>query len=649
MTDYRLAAWHYLYGKPEQSGQIRSEPEHFQVSEVLPFRPDGEGENHLIHVEKRGLTTHQVARMLAQFANVPEKDVSWAGLKDKHGVTRQWLCVRIPGKLNPEWSKLNSEQLTILEADRTLKKLRPGALLGNRFRIAVAGIEDVAALEGRLAQIAQGVPNYYGEQRFGHGGQNVNRAAEMFTGRRVKDRNKRSLYLSAARSFLFNHAVSARLSQHGLTPLDGEAVMLAGTNSFFVAEQWDETNLGRLAQRDIELSAPLFGDGGGGSQGEAGEFEGQVAAQWPVLIEGLASARMQPERRRLLLKPEGLKHWQQDGLLWLDFMLPAGAFATSILRELVDYRDAQAIVLTTPSTTPSTTQTPAEREPAAVAAPESIEPTPSVAPAAAPSIKLEAQDVAVVPAPVPMTILISNDDGVHAPGIKALSDALSPIARTTTVAPDRNCSGASNSLTLTNPLRIQTLDNGYIQVNGTPTDCVHLAIRELMDGEPDLVVSGINAGANLGDDTIYSGTVAAAMEGRHLGLPTIAVSLVGRELQHYDTAAAVTRQIVEGLQQRPLPKDMILNINVPDLPLAQIKGTRVTRLGNRHKAEGMVCTKDPAGRTIFWLGPPGQEQDSGEGTDFHAVANGYVSVTPLKVDLTAHEQLASLQTWVGQL
>ncbi|WP_345336638.1 5'/3'-nucleotidase SurE [Ferrimonas pelagia] len=248
-----------------------------------------------------------------------------------------------------------------------------------------------------------------------------------------------------------------------------------------------------------------------------------------------------------------------------------------------------------------------------------------------------------------MTILISNDDGVHAPGIKALSDALSPIARTTTVAPDRNCSGASNSLTLTNPLRIQTLDNGYIQVNGTPTDCVHLAIRELMDGEPDLVVSGINAGANLGDDTIYSGTVAAAMEGRHLGLPTIAVSLVGRELQHYDTAAAVTRQIVEGLQQRPLPKDMILNINVPDLPLAQIKGTRVTRLGNRHKAEGMVCTKDPAGRTIFWLGPPGQEQDSGEGTDFHAVANGYVSVTPLKVDLTAHEQLASLQTWVGQL
>ncbi|MBY6018057.1 5'/3'-nucleotidase SurE [Ferrimonas balearica] len=248
-----------------------------------------------------------------------------------------------------------------------------------------------------------------------------------------------------------------------------------------------------------------------------------------------------------------------------------------------------------------------------------------------------------------MKILVSNDDGVHAPGIKALTDALAVIAETVTVAPDRNCSGASNSLTLTNPLRAQRLENGYYQVNGTPTDCVHLAIRELMDGEPDLVVSGINAGANLGDDTLYSGTVAAAMEGRHLGLPTIAVSLVGRKLEHYDTAAAITAQIVQGLLANPLPSEQILNINVPDLPLEQIQGIRVTRLGARHKAEGMVKTQDPAGRDIYWLGPPGGEQDAGDGTDFHAVANGYVSVTPLTVDLTAHSQLAPLTQWFDQL
>ncbi|USD38526.1 MULTISPECIES: 5'/3'-nucleotidase SurE [Ferrimonas] len=246
-----------------------------------------------------------------------------------------------------------------------------------------------------------------------------------------------------------------------------------------------------------------------------------------------------------------------------------------------------------------------------------------------------------------MRILVSNDDGVHAPGIRALSEALAQIAEVTTVAPDRNCSGASNSLTLTNPLRIQTIENGYIAVNGTPTDCVHLAIRELMDGEPDLVVSGINAGANLGDDTLYSGTVAAAMEGRHLGLPTIAVSLVGRDMRHYETAAEFTVKLVQHLQQHPLPSDQILNINVPDLPSEQIQGVKVTRLGARHKAEGMIRTQDPAGRDIFWLGPPGRQQDAGDGTDFDAVANGYISITPLTVDLTAHEQLAGLQNWMG--
>ncbi|MBO2557525.1 5'/3'-nucleotidase SurE [Shewanella algae] len=248
-----------------------------------------------------------------------------------------------------------------------------------------------------------------------------------------------------------------------------------------------------------------------------------------------------------------------------------------------------------------------------------------------------------------MKILVSNDDGVTAPGICALSEALSAVAEVLTVAPDRNCSGASNSLTLTNPLRINKLDNGYISVNGTPTDCVHLAIRELYEGEPDMVVSGINAGANMGDDTLYSGTVAAAMEGRFLGLPAVAVSLVGRELTHYDTAAAYAVKIIMGLKKHPIASDQILNINVPDLPLDEIKGIRVTRLGARHKAEGMVRARDPHGREVFWLGPPGIELDVGEDTDFYAVSQGYVSITPLTVDLTAYRQLSQLQHWIEKL
>ncbi|WP_345843977.1 5'/3'-nucleotidase SurE [Shewanella algae] len=248
-----------------------------------------------------------------------------------------------------------------------------------------------------------------------------------------------------------------------------------------------------------------------------------------------------------------------------------------------------------------------------------------------------------------MKILVSNDDGVTAPGIRALSEALSAVAEVLTVAPDRNCSGASNSLTLTNPLRINKLDNGYISVNGTPTDCVHLAIRELYEGEPDMVVSGINAGANMGDDTLYSGTVAAAMEGRFLGLPAVAVSLVGRELTHYDSAAAYAVKIIIGLKKHPIASDQILNINVPDLPLDEIKGIRVTRLGARHKAEGMVRARDPHGREVFWLGPPGIELDVGEDTDFYAVSQGYVSITPLTVDLTAYRQLSQLQHWIEKL
>ncbi|MCT6699006.1 5'/3'-nucleotidase SurE [Rheinheimera sp. 4Y26] len=245
-----------------------------------------------------------------------------------------------------------------------------------------------------------------------------------------------------------------------------------------------------------------------------------------------------------------------------------------------------------------------------------------------------------------MRILLSNDDGVHAKGILVLQQALSQIAEVTTVGPDRNCSGASNSLTLLNPLRTQRLDNGFIAVNGTPTDCVHLAISQLFDKAPDLVVAGINHGANLGDDVLYSGTVAAATEGRHLGLPAIAVSLAGHDDEHFVTAAYVTVQVIKKLKSHPLPSDQILNINVPSVPLHELKGIAVTRLGRRHKAETMTSTTDPWGRSIYWYGSLGPELDAGEGTDFHAIANGYASVTPLQIDMTAYRSLQPLQDWL---
>ncbi len=248
-----------------------------------------------------------------------------------------------------------------------------------------------------------------------------------------------------------------------------------------------------------------------------------------------------------------------------------------------------------------------------------------------------------------MNILLSNDDGVHALGIKILHQELLKLGNVTVVAPDRNCSGASNSLTLLNPLRAQTLDNGFISVNGTPTDAVHLGISQLTQPLPDLVVAGINNGANLGDDTLYSGTVAAATEGRHMGMPAIAVSLVGKHEQHYQTAAVVTAKIITRLIDHPLPADQILNINVPDIPLSQLKGVKVTRLGHRHKAETMKKMKDPWQRDIYWYGSLGQELDGGEGTDFHAVANGYASITPLTVDMTAHKSLSAMADWLDDL
>lgn len=248
-----------------------------------------------------------------------------------------------------------------------------------------------------------------------------------------------------------------------------------------------------------------------------------------------------------------------------------------------------------------------------------------------------------------MKILLSNDDGVTAKGIEALYLALSAIAEVTVVAPDRNCSGASNSLTLLNPLRIHTHDNGFISVNGTPSDCVQLAINKLLDFTPDIVVAGINNGANLGDDTLYSGTVAAATEGRFLGLPAIAVSLCSKKEENYDTAAAVAVSIINEIKAHPLASDQIINLNVPDIPISELKGIKVTRLGSRHKAETMQEQSDPWGRKIYWYGHLGEAQDAGEGTDFHAVANGYASVTPLTVDMTAKSSLKNMENWIQGL
>jgi 5'-nucleotidase len=246
-----------------------------------------------------------------------------------------------------------------------------------------------------------------------------------------------------------------------------------------------------------------------------------------------------------------------------------------------------------------------------------------------------------------MRILLSNDDGYFAPGLAALAEVLSRIAEVTVVAPERDRSGASNSLTLDRPLTVRTSHLGFHYVNGTPTDCVHLAVTGYLGWLPDMVVSGINHGANMGDDTIYSGTVAAATEGFLLGIPSIAVSLAKRTEGHYATAARVAADLVARYRDQPIGQPALLNVNVPDVPYEALRGQRVTRLGRRHKAEPVIRGTNPRGETVYWVGAAGDAADAGEGTDFHAVANDFVSITPLQIDLTQYTQLETVRAWLA--
>lgn len=247
-----------------------------------------------------------------------------------------------------------------------------------------------------------------------------------------------------------------------------------------------------------------------------------------------------------------------------------------------------------------------------------------------------------------MKILLSNDDGYFAPGLNILAEHLAKIAEITVVAPERNRSGASNSLTLDRPLSVKKASNGFFYVNGTPTDCVHIALTGLMDSMPDMVISGINDGANMGDDTIYSGTVAAAMEGFLLDIPSIAISMSQHNPTHFDSAARIAAELVQHYQQHGFPSPMLLNVNVPDISYEALKGKVITRLGKRHKAEPVIQLKTPRNEIVYWVGAAGKPNDGGEGTDFYAVANNQVSISPIQVDLTKYSQIQEINDWLNK-
>ncbi|MFT5879305.1 MAG: tRNA pseudouridine13 synthase [Moritella sp.] len=333
-----LPEFEYLHGKPEVTGFIKQEASDFVVIEDLGFELTGEGEYIFISVRKIGENTQYVARALAKAAGVADKHVSYAGLKDRHAITEQWFGVNLPGKDIPDFSVAESEQIKILQIVRHNKKLRTGAMKGNQFTLKLTGLSSTEGLLERLERIKKlGVPNYFGRQRFGQNGNNIVHAQAMFAGKKVKDRNKRSFYLSAARSLIFNQVVSERIKQ-GLwqTAMPGDCFILQGSNSFFTEAILTDDIIERVAQGGLLLSAPLIGKGNLSTLGEASAFEESMISQYPALVQGLADAGLRQERKALILRPQNFSYEIFADHLVVSFYLPAGCFATSVVRELIE-------------------------------------------------------------------------------------------------------------------------------------------------------------------------------------------------------------------------------------------------------------------------------------------------------------------------
>lgn len=338
-----LPEFEYLYGKPEITGFIKQQAADFKVVEDLGFELTGEGEHVYIAIRKQGENTLYVARALAKAAGVPAKQVSYAGLKDRHAITEQWFGVHLPGKETPDFSVVETDQIQLLKIVRHNKKLRTGALKGNHFTLRLTDLSSIEGLKARLDRIAvAGVPNYFGEQRFGHEGRNIAHAQEMFAGKKVKDRAKRSFYLSAARSLLFNLIISERIRQGSWNAaLTGDCLMLTGSNSFFAEDELSDDLVKRLSAGELQLTAPLYGKGELASKGEAKAFEEKVLAEHPQILDGLAAAGLRQERRALLLRPQGLTYAFDENNVTLNFYLPAGTFATSVIRELIEVKTVE--------------------------------------------------------------------------------------------------------------------------------------------------------------------------------------------------------------------------------------------------------------------------------------------------------------------
>lgn len=330
--------FNYLYGKPTCTARFKQHCEDFKVEEHLGFELTGEGEHVCLWIKKVGENTDYLARQLAKFAGIAAKNVSYAGLKDRQAETYQWFSLYIPGKVTPDFNEFESDGVTILKVIRHNKKLRTGCLTGNKFSIVLREVSDKTALQSTLDKVENGVPNYFGNQRFGFDGHNVNAALQLFNGRKVKDRFKRGMYLSAARSYLFNRVISKRISDDlQSSPLLGDCVQFVANRSFFPLPDLSEQTLHRLSSREVCLTAPLWGKGELTSTDDAKQYELDCLAEYTALQQGLVKEGLKQERRPLLLIPEQFEYqWLDDTSVCLSFYLPAGCYATSIIRELVE-------------------------------------------------------------------------------------------------------------------------------------------------------------------------------------------------------------------------------------------------------------------------------------------------------------------------